>query len=175
MPFHCELIFCFVKKENQNSRGGNIHSPSLLLQLFDLRETLIRKKIIKFHAQGMCMYPCVRPGDCLHIEYKKPEAMAIGDIAVYRRGNNLFGHRVIEKGYQDNCGYILTRPDTVSKGSDGPIFNQDIVGVVINIERKKRLLGPQKIQCGLTDRAYLKLARVFFKLKAFSRNRIGRT
>jgi len=108
----------------------------------------------------------VRPGDILHIEYRKIEEIQIGDIAVYRRGNNLFGHRVIDKGCRENRVYLLARSDTARGGSDGPIFNQDIAGIVAAVERKKHLLAPGKIQCSIANRIYLKFMCVFFRIKS---------
>ncbi len=113
------------------------------------------------------MYPCINPGDALDIEYKKSEEIKIGDIAVYRRGNNLFAHRVIDKGYQEDSAYIVTRPDTSSEGHDGPIFDADIAGVVVGIERKGRIRQPEKIKSPLVKRIYLESCMLYFKMKRF--------
>jgi hypothetical protein len=170
-PTNRNYIFCTPLKDslpefNPGLYSGNISSTGTLLQFFDLREELIRKKLIKFQAKGMCMYPCARPGDILHIEYKRAEEMQIGQIAVYRKGNNLFGHRVTAKGYQENLAYILTRSDTAKGQSEGPIFNRDIAGVVCGIERKKRILPPEKVRCTWGQRIYLKILTIYSRIKA---------
>ncbi|MFA5117360.1 MAG: hypothetical protein WC695_00745 [Candidatus Omnitrophota bacterium] len=117
----------------------------LIHQFFELREVFLQKKMIKFRAQGICMYPCVRPGDILHIEPRKAKQIKIGDIAVFRRSSHLFGHRAIDKGNKNGLEYIITRPDMARSGNDGPHFDQDILGIVSGIERKgKRLETAQK-------------------------------
>jgi len=166
---HNYIPCCDIKenlgKYNTTFLSGDIKPSRILLQLFDLKETLIQKKIIKFYAKGICMYPCVHPGDILHIEYKRFEEINIGDIAVYRRGNSLFGHRVIDRGYQEGSGYIVTRSDISGKGSDGPIFNDDIAGVVTGIQRKGCILRPEKIGYSLIEMIYLHFFITVFKIR----------
>jgi len=121
----------------------------LIHQFFELREIFLQKKMIKFHAQGICMYPSIRLGDILHIEPKKAEQIKIGDIAVYRRSSHLFGHRTIDKGDNDGLAYIVTRPDTARFGNDGPSFDQDILGIVSSIERRGEILDTAKKEYNL--------------------------
>ncbi|TAM38439.1 hypothetical protein EPN54_04225 [bacterium] len=121
----------------------------LIHQFFELGDLFLQKKIIKFHAQGMCMYPCVRPGDILDIEPRKAAEIKIGDIAVYRRSDHLFGHRTIDKGRNNGLTYIVTRPDTARSGNDGPRFDQDILGIVTGIKRKGKILGTAKQEYNL--------------------------
>jgi hypothetical protein len=82
------------------------------------------------------MYPCIQPGDTLHIESRPIEEIKIGDIAVVRLNGFLFGHRTIAKGMDKDGHYIVTRPDQSSQGADDPIHEEDVLGVVKKIERK---------------------------------------
>jgi hypothetical protein len=101
------------------------------------------------------MYPTVRPGDVLHIESCTAEEVAVGDIAVCRRPGYLFGHRAIAKGVEDGRPYIVTRPDRVRRGNDGPTFDQDVLGVITAIERRGRRLSTQPRRYAWPVRAYL--------------------
>ena len=82
------------------------------------------------------MYPCVRPGDTLHIESRSIERIQVGDIAVIRKSGQLFGHRAIAKGENEIGPFIVTRPDRSDDGDDGPTHGENILGVVTRIERK---------------------------------------
>lgn len=82
------------------------------------------------------MYPCVQPGDTLHIESRLIEGVKVGDIAVFRRDGNFFGHRTIAKGGDEVGAYIVTRPDRSHHNNDGPTYGENILGVVTRIERR---------------------------------------
>jgi hypothetical protein len=77
----------------------------------------------------------------------------------------LFGHRVIDKGRQGDLDYIVTRPDTANKGDDGAIFGQDIAGVVVAIERKGRLLRPERIRGSFLGKIQGGYFKALMKLK----------
>ena len=154
------------RRDHQSFLGG-IDTAGILLQLFELKEILIQKNMIKFYSQGFCMYPCIHPGDVLHIEYKKIDEINIGDIAVYLRNNNLFAHRVIDKAYKQGAYCIRTRPDTSERGSDGPTFSDDIAGVVTGIERKGRIMESGKIECSLMQKIYLEYFVMSIRIKRF--------
>jgi hypothetical protein len=81
------------------------------------------------------MFPCIQPGDKLHIQSRTIEQVQVGDIAVFRRGNILLGHRTINKSAHDGKTFIITCPDRTKQGDDGPSFAADVLGVVTAIER----------------------------------------
>ena len=120
----------------------------LVVASLELGRVLADRGKVTFRAQGTCMYPCVRPGDLLHIESRKIEQVQIGDIAVSRRGDRLFGHRAIATGARDGNRYIVTRPDRSRNGGDGPTYGQDVLGVVTAIERRgaRMPLNPQPLR-----------------------------
>jgi hypothetical protein len=93
------------------------------------------------------MYPCVQPGDTLHIESRLIEDIKVGDIAVVRHNGCFFGHRTIAKGEDEDGPYIVTRPDRSNHGNDGPTHRENILGVVNGIERrgKKASTNPKPL------------------------------
>lgn len=91
---------------------------------------------VTFRAKGACMYPVIRAGDVLQIQSRQAADVAVGDIAVCRRPAYLFSHRVVGKGVREGRAYILTRPDGIKGNGDGASFDEDLLGVVVAIERK---------------------------------------
>ena len=135
----------------------NSNETGLVLQIFELGRLFVEKKMVRFYPQGTCMYPCIRPGDTLHIEPRSVDQIKVGDIAVYRRYNRLFAHRTIDKGNNNGLDYIITRPDTTKFGNDGPSFDQDILGIVARIERKRKILDTAKNDYPLVKRFLLNI------------------
>ena len=113
-----------------------VRNRSLAIVSPELGRVLAEHGKVTFHAQGTCMFPCIQPGDVLHIEARILEQVQVGDIAVFRRNHLLFGHRVVAKGTREGKLYILTRPDRTRQGSDGPMYANDVLGVVTGIERR---------------------------------------
>jgi hypothetical protein len=111
---------------------------SLVLASLDIGRVLTDRDGVTFRAQGTCMCPAVRPGDVLRIQSRPAAAVAVGDIAVCRAPDYLFGHRVIGKGERDGRAYIVTRPDRARAGSGAPTFDENLLGVVITIERNAK-------------------------------------
>src|SRR5208337_2624619 len=94
--------------------------------------------------------------DTLHIDPRDVAQIAVGDVAIFRRGNSLFGHRTISKGIDKDHDrtYIITRPDRTRQGNDGPAYDQDVLGVMAHIERKGKLVSP-RLPRYLRSRLYL--------------------
>jgi len=150
----------------------NPNETGLILQIFELGRLFVGKKMVKFHPQGICMYPCIKPGDTLHIEPRSVDQIKVGDIAVYRRFNRLFTHRTIDKGIRDGQNYIITRPDIAKFSNDGPTFDQDILGIVAHIERKAKILDTAKKDCPLVKRFFLNIYLQYYHLKQSLGNKV---
>ena len=117
-------------------RAAPLAARSLVVASLEIGRVLADRGKVTFRAQGTCMFPCVQPGDVLHIESRPIEQVAVGDIAVFRRGAALFGHRAIAKGIDNGKPYIVTRPDRTKQGGDGSTYGDDVLGVVTAIERR---------------------------------------
>lgn len=109
---------------------------SLILASLRIGRALADRDGITFRVWGACMYPTVRQGDVVKIQSRAAGDVSVGDIAVCRGEGFLFGHRVVGKGRRDGRDYVITRPDRANEGSDGPTFNEDLLGIVIAIERR---------------------------------------
>lgn len=137
--------------------SSNISDEVCVAEIFELAKIIVEKKMIKFFSRGVCMFPSLRPKDVLYIEPKTAEQIQVGDIAVFSHSNRLYAHRTIDKGQKNGSYYILTRPDTARYGNDDASFDNDILGIVNNIERKGKVLSPQK-------KDYILVKRLFWAL-----------
>ncbi|MBC8446885.1 MAG: hypothetical protein H8D78_03970 [Chloroflexi bacterium] len=137
---------CALGAPPKAGSAAGLRAGSLVLASLEVGKALADRGRTTFRAQGTCMYPCVRPGDVLHIESRTVEEVAVGDMAVCRRPGYLFSHRCIGKGVEDGRTYIVTRPDRVRQGDDGPTFDDDVLGIITAIERRGRRLSPRPRQ-----------------------------
>ena len=109
---------------------------SLAVAALDIGRVLADRDGVTFRAQGTCMYPAVRAGDVLRIRSCPADEVAVGDIAVCRTPDYLFGHRVVATGVSDGRAYVITRPDRSIQGEDAPTYDEDLLGVVVDIRRR---------------------------------------
>jgi len=112
---------------------------------------------IVFRAKGKCMYPTIRAGDVLRVESRTAVEVNVGDIAVCRRPKCLLSHRVIEKGTKGGRAYIVTRPDGARESSDGPTFDENLLGVVVAIQRNGKPVPLQPVAYSWPLRRYFAL------------------
>ena len=131
---------------------------SLALASLDIGRVLADRDGVTFRAQGTCMYPTLRPGDVLRIRSCDASAVAVGDIAVCRTPDYLFSHRVIATGERDGASYVVTRPDRAVAGGDAPTFDDDLLGVVVDIERDGRSVP-------LRPTAYARPMQLYYRLR----------
>jgi len=113
-------------------------TESLAQASLEIGRVLAQRDGMTFRADGTCMYPAVRPGDILRIRPCDIGDAEVGDIAVCRRPAHLFCHRVIAKGRDGERDYIITRPDRLPDGDDGPTHYEDFLGIVSDIKRSGR-------------------------------------
>ena len=116
--------------------GSGRNANSLVVESLEIGRALADHGRVTFPAHGSCMYPCVQPGDALHIESRPIADITVGDITVFRHNGLLLGHRTIAKGEDKDGPYIVTRSDRSQRGSDGPTYGENILGVVTKIERR---------------------------------------
>jgi hypothetical protein len=121
--------------------SNNHGTKSLIVSSLEIGRILAEKGKACFRASGTCMYPCVKPGDILHVTPRTIENIKIGDIAIFREGSDLLGHRTITKGCDEKGPYIVTKPDNGTK-DDFPCYEDDVLGIISKIDRKGIILDP---------------------------------
>jgi signal peptidase I len=93
-----------------------------------------------FKAHGWSMYPFIRDGDVLTIQPADPSALKPGDIIFYTTSDNrAVAHRIVGKKNRDNRIMLLLRGDSLF-GSDGWIQAEQIIGQVISLERRQKVM-----------------------------------
>jgi hypothetical protein len=129
-------LFARIESAMSRTASSKTDPRSLVGASLEIGRMLADRDGIIFRAKGKCMYPTIRAGDILRLESRMAADANVGDIAVCRRPKCLLSHRVIEKGLQGGRAYIVTRPDGAKESSDGPTFDENLLGVVVAIQRK---------------------------------------
>ena len=122
------------------------HTGSLTQASLEIGRVLAERDGLTFRAAGTCMYPTVRPGDVLRIRPCHIRDAEVGDIAVCRRPTHLFSHRVVATGKDGGRSYIITRPDRIPEGDDGPTHEEDFLGIVSSIKRGGKPVSASRLK-----------------------------
>ena len=100
------------------------------------------------------MYPAVRPGDILTVECRDVAEATIGQVAAFLWAGRIVVHRVVGRGADGRGPFLLTRGDMALGGNDGPLYREDLIGVVSEIERGARALEVPALERRTAVRAW---------------------
>ena len=150
----CEEIGKSKLPKHFSSVWSSAYGCEFIVQTFELTKLLVEKKKVTFRPEGVCMYPCIQWGDTVSVIPRNLDEVKTGDIAVYRRHNQLFAHRVIAKDSDGGQGFIITRPDIEFKEDDGPTYEKDILGIVSRIERMGKVQSTEQKDYPVVDRFF---------------------
>lgn len=75
-------------------------------------------------AEGISMYPLIKDGDSIPVNFIKADKVKVGDIVAFRRGNTTIVHRLIKR---DGTEFI-EKGDFQVKGTS--ITHAEIFGIV---------------------------------------------
>ncbi len=158
--------------------NNSFNNRSLAVASTEIGRELADHNGATFYVKGTCMYPAMRPGDVLTIQSRRASDVSVGDIAVCSRNNAyLTCHRVIERFERNGHAFIITRPDR-GKGPDEPAFDENLLGVVINITRRGRPVPLRSAAYPLPVRLYYAiraaLAGMAYRLKLRLSSALGR-
>jgi hypothetical protein len=144
----------------------NHTTKSLVRASLDIGRVLADRDGVTFRAEGTCMYPAIRPGDVLRIQSRAAADVSLGDVVVCRRPTHLFCHRVVARGTEERRAYIVTRQDRTPDESDGPTFDENLLGIVVAIERGGKPVSLQPASAPWPLRFYfaLRLKLIEFRL-----------
>lgn len=110
----------------------------LAIASVEIGRELTARGRLRLVVSGTCMYPNLRPGDILSVEPWVVGSVAVGDVLVFRRGTNLFGHRVVEVGQTQGRCFVITQPDRSSTPDSDPVWEEDVIGIAASAERSGR-------------------------------------
>ncbi|UCC95788.1 MAG: nucleotidyltransferase family protein [Candidatus Omnitrophota bacterium] len=119
------------------------------VDLFELKGLLLESGKFTFKAMSWSMFPVVKKGDTLKISPARIEDIRRGDIAVYRKQDRLYSHRVVDKQNINGKQFIITRADSaviLDSLHQERIAADNILGKIVSIKRGKRSfpLAPRK-------------------------------
>jgi hypothetical protein len=116
-----------------------------------IADALKRTGRISLRVQGASMLPWVRPQDIALIRQTAMENVRCGDIVLFRRENQLFVHRIVQKQGSMEAGQLLAKGDA-HPTSDGILKEQELLGRVVRIHRQGRRIdldAPGQLALGL--------------------------
>ncbi len=105
---------------------------------------LAEGKTIRVKAEGLSMYPSIKPGSVIFIEpFKKGTGPVAGEIIAWKREAGFVVHRLVGRFEKDNSEYIVTRGDS-SMDEDEPVQTGQIAGRVIKVENPEGKIVPEE-------------------------------
>lgn len=118
-------------------------------------ESLRLSGTLRIKVTGWSMLPTIWPGDTIVVNTADHSQIAAGDIALFRRKNDFFVHRVL--GVNSSPMEVLSRGDCMPQ-ADPPFASGELLGKVQFIVRgEKRMEPSQKLSA--THRAVAGLLR----------------
>jgi len=93
---------------------------------------------IRFRAAGGSMYPAILDGDVLTVSPVEAGAIARGDVLLYRQGDRILAHRVVDVTVRDGELRFDLRGDANGE-RDEPVAAAQVIGRVDAIERAMTL------------------------------------
>ncbi len=100
--------------------------------------------VIRSLAVGNSMSPSIKKGELLIVKPIALEEAEIGEIVAFRRDESqsvLTTHRVIQKGKERDQRYIITKGDRNPYRDLPLVSSQEVLGKVVGIERKGRVIS----------------------------------
>jgi hypothetical protein len=105
-------------------------------------DLLCRGHSVRFRAKGSSMHPTIREGEAITVAPVAPAAIGRGDVVLYRSGLGVTAHRVVGVEHlADGVVRFVTRGDA-SGGCDEPVEASAVLGSVVAVERRGRMVDP---------------------------------
>ena len=128
------------------------------------QKILDRGVFLRFQAKGYSMFPAIKDGDILKVKPFKIKEIKLGEVIFYRTaGKRMVAHRVIKKIFQNDKLVLRTKGD----------FNinyeyvtlEDVLGLVIAIERNGRQINLNKFHSRLMGILFSKVSPILRSLR----------
>ena len=129
-------------------------------------ELLRRGAYVRFRAIGASMQPTIEDGELITVAPVAPESVKRGDILLYQSESGVHAHRVVGrvKGtvplLEGDCplDHYLLRGDA-SVSCDPPVAREQVIGLVVGVQRGGRNLALDSRLANLLRLARLKIAK----------------
>jgi signal peptidase I len=94
---------------------------------------------VQFRAEGESMYPTIRDGETVTVTPVSADAVARGDVVLFRLGRRVLAHRVVNVTVSGTERFFELRGDAKA-AADGSSGANAILGRVIDVRRKGRAI-----------------------------------
>lgn len=132
-------------------------------------DALKRRGRISLRVHGSSMLPWVLPKDIALIRRISMENVRCGDVVLFRRENQLFVHRIVEKRGSLSAAQLFSKGDA-HPTSDGIVQEQELLGRVMRIYRDGRRIdldAPRHLALGLLISQLSLHSRFWYPLAKF--------
>ena len=123
----------------------------------ELSELVLKKgDCFRFRAQGWSMSPFIRNGDLIQVKSVSPLNLKYGDIIFYHNHRErVIVHRIINKDKVNDSLIFLVKGDS-SQGKAEYVYQENIVGKVVAIEKRRRTINMENNLVQLANTCYVR-------------------
>jgi hypothetical protein len=140
-----------------------------------ITDCLKNGRAVRFRAPGRSMHPTIRENETLVVAPAAPAWLSVGDIVLSRCGEKITAHRLVwvdaETAVADTPGGPEGRPVFILRGDacstyDPPVPADQILGKVVAVERKGRMVNPYRLRTEFVRRFYALAVRLKSRLRS---------
>jgi signal peptidase I len=130
-----------------------------------------KHKWIDLPAQGTSMFPYIQDGDVCTFVTCSPAELQRGDTALYHTvQGKLVTHRFVKQETINKYTFYMFKGDT-NLGFDEPVGEQQIIGKLIYIKRRRRKISAGSVRSILWSKSILSLPYLSQWLRSYLNSR----
>ena len=99
-----------------------------------ISQALAKHGRVALRVHGTSMLPWVKPGDVALIRRTDNSGVRLGDVALYRRENHIYVHRIVSKSGSWHSAKLTAKGDA-HPNSDGVLEQGELLGRVVRLYR----------------------------------------
>lgn len=128
-------------------------------------------RAVRFRAPGRSMHPTIRENEAVVVEPIDLPDLSVGDIVLCRCGEKITAHRLVWIDAETASARPEGRPIFTLRGDacnacDTPVAADQILGKVVAVERRGRLVNPYGRHTKLVRRLYTLASRLKSHLRS---------
>src|SRR5512137_1251188 len=140
-----------------------------------ITDSLKNGRAVRFRAPGGSMHPTIRENETLVVAPAAPAWLSVGDIVLSRCGEKITAHRLVwidaETAAEETSGGPEDQPIFILRGDacrtcDPPVPADQVLGKVVAVERKGRMVNPYGLRTEFVRRLYALASRLKFRLRS---------
>jgi hypothetical protein len=131
-------------------------------------------RAVRFRAPGRSMHPTIRENETLVVAPAAADGVSVGDIVLSGSGEKITAHRLVwidvQAAAEETPGRPEIRPMFILRGDacstcDPPVPADRILGKVVAVERRGRMLNPYGLRTEFVRRIYALASRLKSRLR----------